>query len=95
MLISTNPDGNNAVNEKTMSRKTIMIRILLFGLLALAWTGNLHAYIGPGAGLGVIGTAIALLAAFIFLVVGFVWYPMKKLMRRRKALNSQGKADDH
>jgi len=45
------------------------------------------AYIGPGAGLGALGTAIALLAAVILLVVGFVWYPLKRFLRNRKSRN--------
>ena len=44
-----------------------------------------HAYIGPGAGLSAIGAVIAVLAAMILAVVGFVWYPVKRLMRRRSA----------
>lgn len=47
--------------------------------------GVAEAYIGPGAGLGAIGTAIALLAAAVLLVVGFVWYPLKRVLRRRKS----------
>ena len=43
------------------------------------------AYIGPGAGLGAIGTLIALIGALLLAVVGFVWYPLKRLMRHRSA----------
>ena len=43
------------------------------------------AYIGPGAGLGAIGTLVALIGALLLAVVGFVWYPLKRLMRRRSA----------
>ena len=32
-----------------------------------------HAYIGPGAGLSAIGAVIAVLAAMILAVAGFVW----------------------
>ncbi|MEM5477769.1 hypothetical protein [Pacificibacter sp. AS14] len=44
-----------------------------------------QAYVGPGAGLTAIGTMVALLAALILAVVGFVWYPIKRLMRAGKA----------
>jgi len=40
------------------------------------------AYVGPGAGLTAIGTIVALLGALALAVVGFVWYPVKRLMRR-------------
>ncbi|WP_208454439.1 hypothetical protein [Jannaschia marina] len=43
-----------------------------------------HAYVGPGAGLTAIGTMIALLAALVLALVGFVWYPIKRMRRARK-----------
>ncbi|WP_299206228.1 hypothetical protein [uncultured Tateyamaria sp.] len=44
-----------------------------------------QAYVGPGAGLTAIGTMIALLAALVLAIVGFVWYPVKRMLRARKA----------
>lgn len=43
-----------------------------------------QAYVGPGAGLTAIGTMVALIAALILAVVGFVWYPIKRLVRAGK-----------
>jgi hypothetical protein len=43
------------------------------------------AYIGPGAGLSAPGTFVALVGAFILLLAGFVWYPVKRLLRGRAA----------
>lgn len=43
------------------------------------------AYVGPGAGLSVIGSLLALIAAVILAVVGFVWYPIKRIRKKRKA----------
>lgn len=43
-----------------------------------------YAYVGPGAGLGAIGTVIALLGAVVLGIVGFVWYPLKKLLAGKK-----------
>lgn len=56
----------------------------LAALLILA-PGLAQAYIGPGAGISAIGAALALLAAVFFAIVGFVWYPVKRLLRKRKA----------
>lgn len=39
------------------------------------------AYIGPGAGLGAILLAIALGLGVLLLLVGLVWYPLKRLFR--------------
>lgn len=40
------------------------------------------AYVGPGAGLTAIGTVLSLLAAVVLAIVGFVWYPIKRFLRR-------------
>ena len=44
-----------------------------------------YAYVGPGAGLGVIGTLFAFFGAVLLAIVGFVWYPMKRLLKRKGA----------
>ena len=43
-----------------------------------------EAYIGPGAGLTVIGTVVALIGAILLAIVGFVWYPIKRLRATRR-----------
>ncbi|MGL4824317.1 MAG: hypothetical protein ACRC2W_15330 [Plesiomonas shigelloides] len=43
------------------------------------------AYVGPGAGLTAIGTMIAVIAIIMLAIVGFVWYPLKRAMRKKKA----------
>jgi hypothetical protein len=72
-----------------------LVRLLLPAIVAVtAFAPNLaHAYIGPGAGLTAIGTVLALLAAVLFAVVGFVWYPMKRLLKRLKAKPSAAEPD--
>ena len=69
---------------------SLMTKFILFMLLLL-FPIPAHAYIGPGAGLGAIGSAIALLGALILLIVGFIWYPLKRLLRRLKAKNTPNK----
>ncbi|MEZ5965919.1 MAG: hypothetical protein R3F56_18940 [Planctomycetota bacterium] len=46
-------------------------------------------YIGPGGALSLIGSFLALLAAVVFAVLGFVWYPIKRLLRRRRGRQGQ------
>lgn len=41
------------------------------------------AYVGPGLGLSALGALVALLAAIVFAIVGFVWYPVQRLLQRR------------
>ena len=62
--------------------------------LTLALSPDLAlAYIGPGAGLSAIGAALALVAAVFFAIVGFVWYPVKRMMKKRKAADGAPAAD--
>lgn len=41
------------------------------------------AYVGPGLGQSAVGALVALLAAVVFALVGFVWYPVQRLLQRR------------
>jgi hypothetical protein len=60
------------------------IQALVAGLvLAVSVVAPAAAYIGPGAGLGAIGVVLAMAAALCLAVVGFVWYPVKRLLRKR------------
>jgi hypothetical protein len=51
------------------------------------------AYIGPGAGISVIGTALAFIGALVFAIVGFVWYPLKRLAAALRTSRSSGDED--
>ena len=65
-----------------------MNRLAIFGtvlLLGFALPIPVLAYIGPGAGLSAIGTVVAVAGAFLLLIVGFVWYPVKRMIRGRKS----------
>ena len=61
--------------------------------LLLASPGVALAYIGPGAGITVIGTAIALLGAIVLAIVGFVWYPLKRLRAKMRDRKNRDKGD--
>jgi hypothetical protein len=52
-------------------------------LVVLGTSDPAFAYIGPGAGVSAIGTVITLFFAVILTIVGFVWYPVKRLLKRR------------
>ena len=52
------------------------------------------AYIGPGAGLGSLGALAALAGAVFLIVVGFIWYPAKRIIRRLKARRAARQADE-
>jgi len=57
--------------------------LVVLSLLGLG-SHSAEAYVGPGAGITAIGTVIALLAAVFLAIVGFVWYPIKRLRAKHK-----------
>jgi hypothetical protein len=42
-----------------------------------------YAYIGPGAGLGMIGSLIAIIVAVVIIFLGLIIYPIRWLLKRR------------
>ena len=70
-----------------MSRITSLA--LTFAVLLFAMPRAAEAYIGPGAGLSAIGTIIALIGAVLLAVVGFVWYPLKRILRKRAEVRNK------
>jgi hypothetical protein len=67
-----------------MNRVVRRLNCVLIVTGCLAAIAPAHAYIGPGAGLGAIGTLIAFVGAVLFAIVGFVWYPIKRLLRKKQ-----------
>ena len=41
-------------------------------------------YVGPGSGLAAMGTPLAVVLALVLAIVGFVWYPVKRLWAQMK-----------
>lgn len=59
----------------------------VFGLLTVglaAFPITALAYVGPGAGLSVIGSLLAFVAAIIVAIFGFLFFPIRRVLRRRK-----------
>jgi len=61
--------------------------LLLVVCLVFGAPQNAEAYIGPGAGISAIGTVIALVGVLLLAIVGFVWYPTKRLFSMIKNKN--------
>ena len=62
--------------------------VLLFATLNAA---PALAYVGPGAGLTALGTMIAVIAVVVLAVVGFVWFPLKRLLSKKSSTNDPQK----
>lgn len=53
-------------------------------LMILLLPSNVLAYIGPGAGLSAFGSLFALVTALIIALFGFVWFPIKRIIKNLK-----------
>lgn len=73
-----------------MNRNALLVLLAALPLLIAGEAA--HAYVGPGAGITAIGTVLALIGAALLAVVGFVWYPLKRLLGRRKAAGQPASA---
>lgn len=65
------------------------MRVIAFALVLLAFAAPAQAYMGPGAGLAFLGSLLALIAAIGIGILGLVWYPLKRLLRMRRASEEQ------
>ena len=73
-----------------MNRRTFWLAALLIGIVL---PNSALAYIGPGAGLSAIGTVVAVIGAFLLLIAGFIWYPIKRVLRVRKENKNAAKLE--
>ncbi len=71
-----------------LSKHTLVGRIaqpmLIICTVLLLLPSPAQAYIGPGAGLGAIAVTVAVILGVIFLIVGLVWFPLKRWVGGRK-----------
>ena len=58
---------------------------LLAALYLILMPSIASAYIGPGLGGGALASVLGILAGLLLLVVGVVWYPLKRLYRYFKS----------
>jgi hypothetical protein len=48
-----------------------------------------YAYVGPGVGAGTIAVVFGILSSIFLAFVGIIWYPIKRLIKGRKASREQ------
>jgi TM2 domain-containing membrane protein YozV len=94
--MTNSPAPLNSTNEAI--RKTMLnskcLAALLSTVLGVVMPGPALAYIGPGAGLGVIAVTVTLILGVLLLVIGLVWYPLKRLLKGKTgATANRGRRD--
>ena len=70
-----------------------MSRLGLSFVSIVLLTGPAHAYIGPGAGAGTIAVVLGVLGAIAMAFFAVLWYPVKRLVKGRKAAKVGGNAE--
>ena len=73
-----------------MFRKFAMALAVAFLLVTMPYVAE--AYVGPGAGIGTIATIVLLIVAILLAIIGFAWYPIKRMLRRSAPM--QGKVQE-
>ena len=68
-----------------------MLKISLFFLISFLYLTNLHAYIGPGMGGGMIAAIFGIIIAIIAGFFGIIWFPIKRFLKSRKKNNNKNK----
>jgi hypothetical protein len=69
------------LNPRTISAAAAILMLAMTPAPALA-------YMGPGLGLGAIGTALGLVGAVLLGLFSVLWYPCKRLVRRMRRRNA-------
>jgi amino acid transporter len=79
---SGSAEGHRIVAGKVGGSGPMIGLLVLVGVVFLPAVG--HAYIGPGAGISAIGALLALIATVVVAIFGFVWFPVKRMLRNRR-----------
>lgn len=75
-----------------MNRKAV----LLAGTVAASLTAEpAYAYMGAGAGLSALGSILSFLGVFLLMLFGFVWFPLKRALNRKKDKSEKASTADN
>jgi len=67
-----------------MADSRFRLTALGVALAALVIPAQAFAYIGPGLGAGAIGAVLGVLGSIFLGLFAIVWYPIKRLMKKRR-----------
>ena len=62
-----------------------MVTRILLTLLLLTQISTATAYVGPGAGISVLGSLLSILATIFVAIGAIIFWPLRKFLKRRKA----------
>lgn len=76
-----------------ISRQSSYLSVFI-GFIGVSYASAAEAYLGPGAGLGMVGSLIAILLVVLVIVLGLVIYPIKLLRKKRRSLASRAQESE-
>lgn len=59
-----------------------MYKLIIF--FYFIFTNLSHAYLGPGMGAGILTATLGVILAILALIFGVIWFPLKRLIKRKK-----------
>ena len=71
---------------KTPSLISLAIAVLM---LVIFVQQPAMAYVGPGTGIAALGALLAIIVGVVAALFGFLWYPMKRMIKQRKEAASK------
>ena len=72
-------------SQATMAVTACRVTVATLATALATYAPAAFSYVGPGAGLGVIASLVAVVLAVIATLVGIVLWPIRMIARRRKA----------
>ncbi len=73
-----------------ITRKLLIIICLVLTVLSKP----VYAYIGPGLGAGALLSVAALVLGFVLLFFALIWFPLKRMLRKRRQTETKGSVED-
>ena len=67
-----------------MNTRRLFKNAVLFLFLVCCFPQPALAYVGPGTGMSAVGVFLAVVMGVIVALFGFLWYPLKRLLRTCK-----------
>ena len=71
-----------------------MFKLIFSSIIFCLFSTPSFAYLGPGVGGGIIAATIGIIIAIFAALFGLIWFPIKRLLKKRKEKKSlQDKID--
>ena len=66
-----------------------MFKLIFSSIIFCIISTPSFAYLGPGVGGGVIAATIGIIVAIFAALIGLIWFPVKRLFKKRKEKKEQ------